>query len=121
MLGKNPSVLSALASTHTDSSAELIEPLRLSAAGGEVVDDSSSVSSRSSNLAGCQTPRSRINSSSPGLDGKKPDVIPKPPHQAHAQVRARAGAKAYCVCFVLYLPGRKWVRFYVMSLFHDNM
>lgn len=98
MLGKKTSVLSSLASPPADSSAEHFELCGgaehccLSATGGEVGDDSSSVSSRSSklHLAGWQTPRFRINSSSPGLDRKKPDVVPKPPHVARAQVQAKA-------------------------------
>lgn len=61
---------------------------RLSAVGGELSDDSSSVSSRGSKtqLTGCQTPRFRIKSS-PDLNRKKPDTVPKLPHLADAEVQ----------------------------------
>lgn len=60
----------------------------LSATGGDVADDLSSVSSRSPKpqLTGCQTPHFRINSSL-DLSGKKPEVVPKPAHLANAQVQ----------------------------------
>lgn len=111
---------------NTDSSAEGMDLCGgadrscLSAIGGEVGDDSSSISSRSSKLrlAGCWTPRFRINSS-PGLDRKKYDVAPKPPQLALAQVQMEV--KVCCICFVLSLPGRKWISFIMMSLFYDNM
>eukprot|EP00066_Takifugu_rubripes_P011461 XP_011600727.1 PREDICTED: uncharacterized protein LOC101067310 [Takifugu rubripes] len=80
-------------SNNTDSSSERIDLFgstdhrRLSAIGGELTDDESSVSSRSSKptqLAGCQTPRFRINSS-PDLNRKKPDMVPKLPRLADAE------------------------------------
>lgn len=87
---------------NTDSSAEGIDLCGgLSAVGGEVRDDSSSVSSRSSKLAGCQTPRFRINGS-PGLDRKKYDVAPKPPHLALAQVQTEVKVKVYKAAFALF-------------------
>lgn len=92
---------------NTDSSAEGLDLCggadrrRPSAIGGEVRDDSSSVSSRSSKLAGCQTPRFWINGS-PGLDRKTYVVAPKPPHLALAQVRTEVEVKVKvcCICFV---------------------
>lgn len=80
---------------NTDSSSERIDLFgstdhrRLSAIGGELTDDESSVGSRSSKptqLAGCQTPRFRINSS-PDLNRKKPDMVPKLPRLADAEVQ----------------------------------
>ncbi|XP_070824298.1 pleckstrin homology domain-containing family G member 4B-like [Chaetodon trifascialis] len=76
----------------TESSAECINLLSsserscLSAIGGEVVDDSSSLVSQSSKPRPplCQTPSLRRNSS-PSVIRKKPGVAPKPPHLAQAQ------------------------------------
>ncbi|XP_074500896.1 pleckstrin homology domain-containing family G member 4B-like isoform X1 [Sebastes fasciatus] len=56
----------------------------LSAIGGEVVDDSSSIVSQSSKPLLCRTPSLRRDGS-PSVTRKKPGVAPKPPHLANAQ------------------------------------
>lgn len=102
---KNVTFSGSNIANNTEPSSECIDLFgstdhsRLSAIGGELTDDELSVSSRSSK----QTPRFRINSS-PDLNRKKPDMVPKLPHLADAEVQTGWLLMMVWSCFILCLP-----------------
>lgn len=120
---KNVTLSGSNIANNTESSSERInlfgstDHSRLSAIGGELTDDELSISSHSSKptqLAGCQTPRFRINSS-PDLNPKKPDMVPKLPHLADAEVQTGWLAVDDGV-ELLYIVFTSMISFYVMSV-----
>lgn len=122
---KNVTFAGSNIANNTESSSERIDHFgntdhsRLSAIGGELTDDESSVSSRSSKptqLAGCQTPRFRTNSS-PDLNRNKPDMVPKLPHLADAEVQTGWLLMVWSY-FILCLPQWSASMWWV---FHDTL